>query len=208
METLKKIWTDLAEKYCLDNLLIDQCFDKLQKAYSEKHRYYHNIEHIKSMLMEINSSKNYLDKQDELLFAAWFHDIIYNPKKHDNEGESAEAAVKMLKQLSVPDEKIQKVKELILATANHTNNLEPDSDLSFFLDCDLKVLGTERKEYLLYAQNIRKEYKHVLSFLYSRERKKILKRFIESPTIYRTEYFRNKYEEQAKSNILFEIQNL
>lgn len=88
------------------------------------------------------------------------------------------------------------------------NTKEPDHNLSFSLDCDLKILGSKSDDYIVYAENIHKEYKHVISFIYKMERKKILKRFFESPSIYRTEYFRNKYEEQARKNILFEIQNL
>lgn len=208
MDTIKKYWIDLAEKYSSDKLQTEQCFDKLQKAYNEPQRHYHNMEHILSMIQEINNCQNESIDRDSLLFATWFHDIIYNPRKHDNEAKSAEEAIRTLKQLSVPEETIQKVKELILATANHMNTKEPDHNLSFFLDCDLKILGSKREDYLLYAENIRKEYKHVISFIYKMERKKILKRFIESPSIYRTEYFRSKYEAQARKNILFEIQNL
>lgn len=208
MDSSKKYWIELVKNYCSDKLLTEQCFDMLQKAYNEPQRYYHNMEHISSMVQEINSYQNYSIDTNSLLFATWFHDIVYNPRKHDNEAVSAEVAVRMLKQFSVPEEKIQKVKELILATANHMNIKQPDFNLSFFLDCDLKILGAKREEYLLYAENIRKEYKHVISFIYGMERKKILKRFIEASSIYRTEYFRNKYEEQARNNILFEMQNL
>lgn len=208
MDNLKKYWAELAEKYSTDKLLTEQCFQKLAKAYNETHRYYHQTEHINSMLDEIYNCKDNTIDQDTLLFATWFHDVVYNPRKHDNEASSAEIAALELRKLSVPEEIIKKVKGLILATADHTNVQSPGPDTSFFLDCDLKVLGAENRDYLQYAENIRKEYKHVLSFIYKRERKKILKRFITSTTIYRTEYFRNKYEQQARKNISTEIQNL
>lgn len=208
METLKKQWTGLAEKYCSSKAEIENCFNDIWIAYTESHRHYHNLTHISSMIQEIdNNPDNSLD-HDVLLFATWFHDIVYNPKKHDNEEKSAMLAVKMLKQLGVPQEKIKKVETLILATANHMNINDPDPDMCFFLDCDLKVLGATREQYILYAEDIRKEYIHVLSLIYSIGRKKILKRFIESSSIYRTEYFKNKYEKQARSNIMFEIKNL
>lgn len=208
MNTLKKYWIELIQKYSSDESQIEQCFDKLLKAYNETHRHYHNIEHISSMIQEINNCNYELIDQDALLFATWFHDIVYNPKRHDNEILSAEIATKELGQLNIPEEKIQKTKQLILATANHMKINEPDINTAFFLDCDLKILGESSAKYILYAENIRKEYQHVMSFIYKKERKKILKRFMEAQRIYRTEYFNIKYEEQARKNISLEIQNL
>jgi predicted metal-dependent HD superfamily phosphohydrolase len=208
MDTFKKYWIDLSRKFTADELEIEKCFNMLMAAYSEPHRHYHNIEHINSMIQEINAGNNDLSDPDALLFATWFHDVVYNPRKHDNEAASAEVAARELKKLSVPEEKIEKAKQLILATANHMNVKEHDLTTDFFLDCDLKILGAKTSEYLTYAENIRQEYKHVMSFIYKRERKKILKGFLESQKIYRTEYFRNKYEEQARKNISLEIQNL
>ena len=208
MDTLKKQWFELAKKYSSNELLINQCYDTLCYGYYEPERYYHNMQHIQSMLEEIyNCNDNSLDI-DSLLFATWFHDVSYNPKSHRNEAESAALAIVLLKKIDVPEVKIQTVQKLILATINHTKATYSDTDLSFFLDCDLKILGATREDYIRYSENIRKEYKHVIGFIYKRERKKVLKCIIESTSIYRTDYFRNKYEEQARCNILFEIQNL
>ncbi|OFY83692.1 MAG: hypothetical protein A3F72_12830 [Bacteroidetes bacterium RIFCSPLOWO2_12_FULL_35_15] len=208
MDTFKKQWLELAKKYSSDELLINQCYDTLCYGYYEPERYYHNMQHIQSMLEEIYNCKNNSLDIDSLLFATWFHDVSYNPKSHTNEAESAALAIVLLKQLDVPEVKIQTVQKLILSTINHTKATNSDTNLNFFLDCDLKILGATKEEYMLYAENIRKEYKHVIGFIYRMERKKVLKRFIESASIYRTDYFRNKYEEQARSNILFEIKNL
>ncbi len=208
METLKLQWSKLATRYSSDLNLINRSFNVIEQAYTESNRYYHNLAHIQSMLLEIeNCTDNSLDK-DSLLFATWFHDIIYNPKKHDNEVQSAVVAISYLTQLSVPEDKIELAKELILATANHTKAPLDNGNLNFFLDCNLKILSFEREEYLKYAKSIRKEYQHVIDFLYKNSRRKILKKFLESPYIYRTEYFKNNYEVQAKANISFELEIL
>lgn len=208
METLKLQWSALATKYSNDINLINQCFEAICNAYTESHRHYHNLGHISTMLSEINnSSDNSLDK-DSLLFATWFHDIVYNPRGNDNEAQSAIVAINNLTQLAVPREKIELVEKLIIATANHTKAPANDDNLNFFLDCDLKVLSFNKEDYLQYAKNIREEYKHVIGFLYKNGRKKILKKFLESSSIYRTDYFKNNYEEQARKNISFELQIL
>lgn len=207
MEELYSHWKSLCNGFTKHQLLIEECFKQISAAYAEKQRYYHTMEHIQSMIKEIdNNSDASLDK-NVLLFATWFHDMVYDPKKSDNEEQSAKMAVHALNQLHVPKETIQQVEELILATANHTK-AKSTKELNFFLDCDLKILGLDANSYSQYAANIRKEYKHVLSFIYNRERKKVLKRFMESNTIYRTAYFQNKYEQQARLNILNEIQSL
>lgn len=209
MGTLESYWTDLCNRYTKNTSLINEWFEVIVNAYSQKHRQYHNLEHILSMILKIEENQERITNKDALLFATWFHDIVYNPKKKDNEAQSAELAEEALLQLFFPLQDMEKVKELINATANHViNNPAQNSDLSFFLDCDLKILGSTRSEYLRYTEQIREEYRHVPSFIYSFERKKILKRFIQSENIYRTENFRNKYEQQARSNILHEIQSL
>ncbi len=209
MENVNKNWIDLCKRYS-DNIdLINEWFDVITNAYNQKHRHYHNLEHILSMTQEIIKNQEVIKEMDTLLFATWFHDIIYDPKKKNNEMESANIAEKALKQLLVPTEKIEKIKSLIQATANHVaNKSDQTSDLSFFLDCDLKILGSTQSEYLKYSDQIRKEYNFVPALLYNFERKKILKRFIQSDHIYRTVWFRDKYEQEARLNISNEIQTL
>lgn len=207
MDILYNHWKSLCCCFTTNQLLIDECFKQISEAYAEKQRYYHTMEHIQSMIVEIESNKDAALDKNVLLFATWFHDMVYDPKKSDNEEQSAKIAVHALNQLHVPKEIINVVEELILATANHTK-AKSTKELDFFLDCDLKILGSDPNSYSQYAANIRKEYKHVISFIYNRERKKVLKRFIEANALYRTAYFQEKYEEQARMNILNEIKNL
>ena len=171
MEILYNQWKNLCNGFTTNQVLIDEYFKQISTAYAEKQRHYHTMEHIQSMIAEIdNNSDSSLDK-NALLFATWFHDIVYDPTKSGNEEQSAKIAVQVLNRLHVPTETIQLVEELILATANHTK-AKSTKELNFFLDCDLKILGLDANSYSQYAANIRKEYKHVLSFIYNRERKK------------------------------------
>ena len=54
--------------------------------YDHPHRFYHNWEHIENVM--INAGDNI--KSDEVFLAILFHDIIYDPRKKDNELKSAE----------------------------------------------------------------------------------------------------------------------
>jgi pantetheine-phosphate adenylyltransferase len=58
----------------------------------EPHRYYHNTDHIVNIAYQIHqdyNTKSITDEQcDILLCANYYHDVIYNPRRKDNEYES------------------------------------------------------------------------------------------------------------------------
>lgn len=59
--------------------------DKIRPYYDDPKRFFHNTEHIISMLKKLTE----FEKQDRLLIhAIIFHDLIYDPKRKDNEEES------------------------------------------------------------------------------------------------------------------------
>ena len=101
-------------------------------------------------------------------------------------------------------EKIKLIEQFILSTKKHFPLIE-NSDLHYFLDFDLAILGTEQTVYIDYAEKIRKEYKWIPSFLYNKNRKKVLQHFLEREPIYFTETFRNKFEITARENMKFEM---
>ena len=72
----------------------------------------------------------------------------------------------------------------------------------------MQVLGETESIYEVYKNNIRREYRHIPGFIYNRERKKILKRFVASEQIFKTDLFRVKFEEKARVNLLNEIKSL
>jgi predicted metal-dependent HD superfamily phosphohydrolase len=144
---------------------------------------------------------------DTLQLAIFYHDIIYNSLSKNNEIESAALAVEQLSKTNFPTEKIKLVEQFIVSTQKHFPIIE-QLDLPYFLDFDLAILGTERSIYIDYAEKIRKEYKWVPTFLYNKNRKKVLQHFLEREHIYFTEIFRNQYEENARKNLLFEIDEL
>jgi predicted metal-dependent HD superfamily phosphohydrolase len=58
---------------------------KVEECYKELHRYYHNWSHIEDMIDNIPG--NYKNNKT-LILAILFHDIIYDPKREDNEEKS------------------------------------------------------------------------------------------------------------------------
>lgn len=206
---LKYTLKELLSKHSNDSELTHNFFKVIQGKYSSTNRHYHNLDHISLMLSEAKKFENKINDYDSLCFATWFHDIIYNPLKGDNEERSAECAKKFLDKIKYEEKRIRKVQELILRTKDHTiQNGNENYDMKIFLDLDLLILGIEREQYIKYANNIRKEYNFVPDDIYNKERKKILIQYLNSQFIYKTKKFRDLYEKQARNNIKFEIDNL
>lgn len=158
------------------------------------------------MFEEINSVRNQIEKFDNISFSIFYHDIIYDASSKLNEEKSADIAKERLEILSVNNDGIQRIYEQISATKSHKKS--DNEDINFLLDADLSILGKSSEVYLEYTKQIRKEYSIYPNFLYKPGRKKVLQHFLELESIFKTEYFRGKYEIQAKKNIEFELKNL
>jgi len=204
---LKSQWDSLASYYPSDKTIKEEVFQVIQEWYSEKDRLYHNFSHVKALLKLFESFENKTQDPNAVKFSIWFHDVIYDSKRNDNEAESAKLASEMLYKLNVKAETIELVKDLILATKDHSGR-NPSYDAKLFLDMDLAILGMSEEIYKEYSQAIRQEYFWVSESMYRRGRKKVLKSFIERERIYFTDEMKARYEAQARKNINSEIESL
>ena len=199
---------ELGSKYSQDKIVLASLWKQLEKQYTQKNRYYHNLEHIGAMLKQSDECKNDLNHKDTIDFGIWFHDVIYKSTKKNNEEKSAEFAKETLKNFSIEEHKIEKVYNLILSTKKHQIIDSNDTDNAYMLDFDLSILGKSWKVYEQYIQQIRKEYKIYPDFLYKLGRKKVLKTFLDRKMVYFTEKYQTLYEEQARENLKKELKIL
>lgn len=178
-------------------------YAKLFSMYSEAGRFYHNFEHIKNCLTEFDSVRHLIPQPDLVELAIWYHDVIYNPKAKENEERSAQFAYDVCIHTKLTKEFGEKFKELILTTKHNTIPKEMES--KFLVDIDLSTLGKPLKEFNKYSSDIRKEYSFSTEDIYRNGRKKILQAFLDKDSIYLTDFFRDKYELQARNNIASEL---
>jgi len=200
-------WYTYLDKKSFDEKKVSTVINNLTDKYHEVHRYYHNLNHIKSMYDSLSKFKDKIDNNESIFYAAWLHDIIYDTKSSDNEEKSSEYAENLLSDLNISDTIIKKVIRLILITKNH-HPIENSFDEKIFLDSDLLILGQSTDKYNEYMKSIRKEFHWVDDINYKAGRKNILKSFLERDTIYFTEEFRSLYESVARKNIQSEINAL
>lgn len=183
-----------------------QLWDEVVKAYGDKKRYYHNLDHLNNMLAQLESCRQLIKDWDCVLYALFYHDYIYKSTAKDNEEQSAEVAKTKMKSLKLPNEKINIVVEMILATKIH--NVSQNTDINYFTDADLSILGAPQDQYDRYTKDVRKEYSIYPDILYKPGRKKVLKHFLDMPAIFKTTFFKDRLETAARENIARELESL
>ncbi|WP_412987218.1 hypothetical protein [Pontimicrobium sp. IMCC45349] len=207
IENLKHRWTLFCSAE--DSQLTSQLWTEIESQYSEKSRHYHTLEHLHNMFSAYDEIEKLINNKEAFQFTVWYHDIIYKASKNNNEEQSALLAVDRLKKLNLEISQIELIKTLILSTKKHSVlSNENASDNSYLLDIDLSILGTDWSVYQSYCSNIRKEYKIYPTFMYNKGRKQVLKNFLDRDTLYFTEYFKEKFEIQARNNIKRELELL
>jgi len=204
---LRAQWVGLTSKYASPPSVIESLFNSLVEHYSEKDRAYHDLSHIQSLLSLSESLLDKIQNRDALYFAIWFHDVIYDTKRSDNEEKSAEFAAEALASLGVPEQTNAIVQEMILATKHH-RAADLSWDLWAFLDLDTSILGAPEGIYKEYSLAIRKEYSWAPDSLYREGRMKVLNDFLARERIYYTEEIGTRYELRARHNIAEEIRAL
>lgn len=174
--------------------------------YAEPQRFYHCLSHVEDCLRHFNRAKPFLEFPQSIELALWFHDVIYDPKKGNNEAASAAYAKEALAGLGYGQPSIQQVGDLILITKHPSSPISQDE--KFLVDIDLAILGAPKDVYKRYANDIRSEYDHVPQIMYALGRKKVLKRFLKAESIYCTELFGERYEKAARENLQWELSEL
>lgn len=172
--------------------------------YNETVRVYHNLAHLQQLFIQLEQVKNHLKQPHINALALFYHDVIYNPLRTDNELKSAEYALDDLSAY-LSAEQCQRVYQLIMMTADHQLDDARDNDGAFLLDMDLSILGTDWPEYKKYAQAIRQEYAHVPLADYKVGRAKVLTGLRDRTRLYLTDYYYQRLEKQARENIKHEV---
>lgn len=203
---LKKTFIELLTNHTDNTSLTNELWTEIEINYSSKKRHYHTLKHLDNLLTQLIEVKREIQNWETVLFTLYYHDIVYNSLKSDNEEKSAKLAKKRMKQISVSNTMIERSYQQILATKSHIKST--DSDTNHFIDADLSVLGQNWETYSSYYKNVRKEYSFYPDFVYNPGRKKILNHFLSMDKIFKTDFFYNKFEMQAKQNLQKEIELL
>lgn len=197
MSDLSEAFLALATRHGADSATTEAWWREVQSRYSEPHRRYHTLEHIRELLALLPESGQ------EVLAAVWFHDLIYD-RRGANEERSADVAHEALVDLRFPRASVDRVTQMILATRDHDPG-DLHEGVRLFLDADLAILGSPRERYRAYAEAIRFEYSWVPGEVFRTARDGVLRDFLAKPCIYFTDVMRQRFEDQARDNMAWEL---
>lgn len=177
-------------------------------------RYYHNLSHVMYMLQMLEDMQNTVElkltatERWELECAIWFHDVVYDVKRTDNEERSAQVAAAFLRN-ALPSDlalgAIDRVSCLINGTKSHNSNITYRTH-DILMDLDMAILG-DTYFYPEYRWGVYNEYTDA-GFSHKtlvEGRKKFLESILARPRIYLTNFFHDKLEAQARINIQKEL---
>jgi len=169
---------------------------EVEIRHAEPHRHYHTLAHVRDMLQLVSG--------EAAVAATWFHDIVRDPTRRDNEDASARIAATALRDIGFPVVGINVVAQMIRATATHDQHDLPQQAL-LFLDADLATLGSSRERYVAYRNAVRREFAFLSEDEFLERRRATFDRLLSRPRIFFTQVMRERFEQQARENMEWEM---
>jgi predicted metal-dependent HD superfamily phosphohydrolase len=201
VDALRDRWQRLCRTFAAAELC-DTTWQVLHHSYTEPHREYHNLTHIAECLAHLDGIASGIippEHGTSIELALWFHDVVYDTHRHDNEEASAALAGMHLTRAGVPLDRVAHITRLILATKHSAT--PPAGDAAWIVDIDLAILGVNAARFDEYEKQIREEYHWVPDPDFRKGRASVLRMFLERDTIYVTPAFRARYEKAARQNL-------
>jgi predicted metal-dependent HD superfamily phosphohydrolase len=173
--------------------------DDVLRRYSEPHRHYHTHQHLVECFEKVHEIIALAEHPAEVKIGLWFHDVIYDTHRHDNEERSAAWARNAARDLGAGVESAQRIYDLIVFTRHAVEPAGIDSQV--LVDADLSILGAQPARFQQYEAQVRSEYGWVPDATFRSVRAQILKQFLDRPHVFCTALFRDRYEAQARRNL-------
>jgi predicted metal-dependent HD superfamily phosphohydrolase len=181
-------------------------YDELLARYSEAHRRYHTIQHLDECLAHLAQLEADAIHPERVEVALWFHDVVYDPKRSDNEAKSADWCRAVVSAAGLDAAIGDAVHALVMATRHDA--VPNDQDERVLVDVDLSILGADRPRFDEYEQQVREEYAWVPDIMFRSKRRAILQAILDRPRIFRSNRFFVQYEARARDNLRRSIAQL
>lgn len=175
--------------------------DEVSDAWSEPHRRYHTLQHLAECLRWLDDPAvdGAFARPLEAELALFFHDLVYDTARSDNEERSAERARALLCAVEGVDrDAVERVCAMILATQTH---VAQSDDARLMLDVDLSILGADEARFAQYEQQIREEFSWVPDEAYAAGRRRVLEGFAARARIFQSATLFERLEANARRNL-------
>ena len=205
MQDLLEAWAALISRHSRDPDAIGTG-RALLAAWSEPHRTYHAVGHLRAILAGVEELADLAEDADAVRLAAWYHDCVYRGLPDDEE-RSAVRAEFDLSRLGVAAPLVDEVARLVRMTVGH-NPAPGDHNAAVLSDADLAPLALPTEDYRRNTEAIRCEYPHIPDDVFCKGRRQALQAFLTGPGVFRTEPGRQRWEAAAQRNLRAELAEL
>lgn len=192
----------LWSRSCGERDSAEDLFKGIETSYGEPHRRYHTGTHIEQCLKQFDLARTEMDDADAIELALWFHDVEYDPDASDNELASAERFRRSAAG-SMDNALIDQVYRLIMATIHSSPPQLPDEQ--YVIDIDLSSFGLPWDEFYVDSRNVRDEFPALSEKEFAIKNGGFLQGLLDRPSIYSTEFFRQRLETTARENMRRQI---
>jgi predicted metal-dependent HD superfamily phosphohydrolase len=198
-----KAWRDLGVP---DSPELHRLYRDVLLRYSEPHRHYHTGQHLAECFEKVQHIISLAEHPAEVRVGLWFHDAIYDTRRHDNEQQSADWARSAAREMGANAASAQRIHDLIMFTRHSAAPVGVDAHV--LVDADLSILGAPPERFQEYEAQVRREYAWVPDEMFRSTRAQILKELLGRSHLYSTAYFQERYEAQARRNLQHSLQYL
>ena len=129
--------------------------------------------------------------------------MVYNVLTKTSGLKSAKLA-RHLFAMGLPAEKINRCFDMMVCKTHQLPPQVDDMDGRFFMDIDLSILGADKELYLEYAEQVRNSIS-VPKLSCTAAARRHCCTCSDTPSIYKTDLFRDKLETQARANLEMEL---
>lgn len=199
---LVEAWTGLISRHTTDLRAVD-VGRGLVAAWSEPHRRYHSLQHLRDILAGVDELSAFADDPDSVRLAAWYHDAVYAGLPDDEE-QSARRAERELSSLGVAPAVVDEVARLVRLTITH-DPAPGDHNGEVLSDADLASLAVPGEHYRRNSAAIREEYRHIPDEVFRKGRLQVLAALLGGTAVFRTEPGRRCWEAAARDNMSAEM---
>lgn len=205
----------------IPDVLIDRQWHEIEAQYNAPHRFYHAFSHVEEVLrhwIAVDQASGWL-RREETSAALVFHDLVYELawQPGDSEDMSARIARMVLadagKGLPVDHPAVDvgydfldlDYIERLIKLTGRLGRLQ-SSDLTveeaLFLDCDQAILAADEETYQAHLDDLEQEYLPTKGVSHFQARRLgYVKKMLERPRIFLSEYFADRYEVAARGNL-------
>ena len=174
-------------------------YQRLLAGYQDANRHYHTMHHIDHCLGMFEQCKSLLHNPDAVELAIWFHDVILESGRRDNEARSAQLYLELSAGVQ-PEEMRQLVGRLIMAPLHDGVSLD-DADSIYMVDIDLTSFGLPWQEFLRDSLDLRAENLHLCDADYHLNQTGFQRSLLARPRFYLSDFFFERMEKQARANL-------